>query len=95
MNPAKVNRAKLNGLTDLPNIGAAMQRDLTLLGYRTPADLVGVDPLTLYHALCAASGQRQDPCVLDTFMSVTDFLGGARARPWWEYTAERKRRYAI
>ena len=46
--------------------------------------------LALYRRLCEATGQRQDPCVLDTFMAATDFMRGAPAAPWWKYTAERK-----
>jgi hypothetical protein len=33
--------------------------------------------------------------VLDTFMAATAFMGGAEARPWWDYTAERKARYGV
>jgi hypothetical protein len=93
MNPSKVDRNRIRRFTDLPNIGPAGAGDFTLLGYTSPAQLAGLDPLALYRALCLASGQRQDPCVLDVFMSVTDFLGGGAPRPWWEYTGERKRRY--
>jgi hypothetical protein len=93
MNPSKVDRNRLRHFTDLPNIGAAGAADFALLGYTSPAQLAGLDPLSLYRALCLATGQRQDPCVLDVFMSVTDFLGGGAPRPWWEYTGERKRRY--
>lgn len=91
MNPSKVDRARLVRLTDLPNIGVAMADDLRLLGYHSPAALRGVSPFELYRRLSEATGQRQDPCVLDTFMSVTSFLDGGPARPWWEFTAERKR----
>ncbi|MFW9615571.1 helix-hairpin-helix domain-containing protein [Aquabacterium sp.] len=40
------------------------------------------------------TGLRQDPCVLDTLISVTCFMQGDEARPWWHYTAERKARLA-
>jgi hypothetical protein len=93
MSPSKVVRSRLVRLTDLPNIGPAGAADLALLGYNAPAQLAGIDPLVLYHALCDASGQRHDPCVLDVFMSVADFLAGAEPRAWWHFTAERKRRY--
>ena len=40
---------------------------------------------------CApATGKRQDPCVLDTFMAATDFMRGAEPAPWWP-TRPRKR----
>jgi Pathogenicity locus len=77
-------------LEQLPNIGPALAADLRLIGITRPADLRDKDALTLYHALCAKTGQRQDPCVLDTFMAATDFMRGAAAAPWWNYTAERK-----
>ena len=91
MNPAKVNRATTTRLTDLPNIGRASAADLVLLGIATPGDLVGRDPYRMFDELCAATGVRQDPCVLDVFMAAVDFMRGAPARPWWAYTAERKR----
>jgi len=47
----------------------------------------------LYQSLCAKTGKRQDPCVLDTFMAATDFMRGAQPKPWWTYTAERKAVY--
>lgn len=93
MNPAKVRRSAVTTLTDLPNIGPAMARDFERLGIRRPADLEGRDPFALYEALCRATHTRQDPCVLDVFMSVTGFIAGGEPRPWWDFTAERKRRY--
>lgn len=93
MHPAKVVRAQIRRFTDLPNIGPAMARDFARLGFDAPAQLRGTDPLALYQALCAVTGTRQDPCVLDVFMSVTDFLAGAPPQPWWSYTARRKREY--
>ncbi|MBA4072274.1 MAG: mitomycin resistance protein [Gemmatimonas sp.] len=94
MNPAKVNRGKVSRLTDLPNVGPSVARDLQLLGIRTPSQLVGRDPAELYRALCKRTGTRQDPCVLDVFISITRFADGGPARPWWHYTAERKRKFA-
>ena len=79
--------------TDLPNIGPAMAGDLALLGIRRPQDLRGADARALYTRLCTLTRQRQDPCVLDTFMAAVDFAQGAPARPWWHYTAARKQQY--
>ncbi len=90
MNPAKVVRERVKALTDLPNIGRAMAEDLRLLGIDKPEQLKGRDPYVLYQELSLATGQRQDPCVLDTFISITRFMAGGEARPWWAYTAERK-----
>ena len=77
-------------LEQLPNIGPALAADLRLIGIRTPADLIGKDAFMLYRRLSDVTGQRQDPCVLDTFMAATDFMRGAPAAPWWTYTARRK-----
>lgn len=90
MNPAKVNRKSLRTFTDLPNVGKAFAGDLRLLGFTAPAQLKGQDPVQLYDRLCELTHSRQDPCVLDTLMSITRFMDGGRARPWWDYTDERK-----
>ncbi len=95
MHPAKVDRTRLRTFTDLPNIGPAMAGDFVALGYTSPQQLVSADPYDLYQRLCVHSGVRQDPCVLDVFMSVTRFLNGEPPQPWWAYTAERKQRYPL
>jgi hypothetical protein len=77
-------------LEQLPNIGPSIAADLRLIGVQRPADLAGADALALYSRLCSVTGKRHDPCVLDTFMAATDFMGGAEPRPWWAYTAQRK-----
>ncbi len=74
----------------LPNVGPALAADLRLMGFEHPAELRGQDAFALYRRLCEVTGQRQDPCVLDTFMAITDFMRGAAAAPWWNYTAQRK-----
>lgn len=93
MNPAKVRRDRLEALTDLPNIGPSMAGDLYLLGIRHPRDLAGQDAFKLYRRLCELTGCRQDPCVLDTLLSVVDFADGGEPKPWWHYTRERKIRW--
>lgn len=80
-------------LEQLPNIGPSLAQDLRLIGIGAPAALRGADGYLLYRRLCEATGARQDPCVLDTFLAITDFMGGAPPAPWWRYTAERKQRY--
>jgi hypothetical protein len=77
-------------LEQLPNVGPAMAADLRILGIQTPQQLKGRDGLQLYHALCTATGQRHDPCVLDTLLAVVDFMHGAPPAPWWAYTKQRK-----
>lgn len=90
MNPAKVVRSKTTKLTDLPNIGKAGAADLKLLGIEKPGDLVGRDPYQMYEELCDTTGYKHDPCVIDVFISITRFIGGDKAKPWWAYTEERK-----
>ena len=91
--PKAVHPAACQTLEQLPNIGPALAADLRLIGIRAPLELRGRDPFVLYQQLCAATGTRQDPCVLDTFMAATDFMRGAAAAPWWNYTAQRKALY--
>lgn len=91
MNPGKVVRNRVRQLTDLPNVGKAIAADLERLGINQPQQLIGMDPFAMYDGLCEITGSRQDPCMLDVFMSVTDFMNGGEPRPWWSFTAERKR----
>jgi Pathogenicity locus len=80
-------------LEDLPNIGPSLAASLRRIGIRAPRELKGRDAFVLYQKLNAATGTRQDPCVLDTFMAAVDFMNGAAAAPWWTYTAQRKALY--
>lgn len=91
MNPLKVVRSQVVRLTDLPNIGPACAADLRRLGINEPGQLVGRDPYALYDELCVLTQIRHDPCLLDVFISITRFMAGEAPRPWWAYTAERKR----
>jgi hypothetical protein len=88
--PKAASAAECQVLEQLPNIGPSLAADLRLIGIQHPKELRGKDAFVLYQKLCAATGQRHDPCVLDTFMAATDFMGGAQAAPWWHYTAQRK-----
>ena len=91
--PKAASAADCQRLEQLPNVGPAMAGDLRALGILHPQELAHRDAYALYQALCAHSGKRQDPCVLDTFMAVTDFMRGAAPAPWWAYTAQRKQVY--
>lgn len=90
MSPHKVERTKVKKLTDLPNVGKATVEDLRLLGYCSPEQIAGECPFEMYHRLCAMTAARHDPCVIDVFMSITEFLKGGPSRPWWEFTEVRK-----
>ena len=85
--------AECEALEQLPNIGPSLAADLRLLGVLHPRELASKDAFVLYQGLCARTGRRQDPCVLDTFMAATDFMHGAAPAPWWRYTPLRKQQY--
>jgi Pathogenicity locus len=87
--------AECERLEQLPNIGPSIAADLRLIGVLHPAQLAEADALALYQALQAATGKRQDPCVLDTFMAACAFMRGGPTQPWWAFTAERKQRYGV
>jgi len=91
MNPTKVDRTRIIKLTDLPNVGEASAKDFLLIGIEQPSQLTGKCPFEMYEMLCEKTATRHDPCVIDIFISVTRFMAGEEARPWWEYTAERKK----
>jgi hypothetical protein len=82
-----------NALEHLPNIGPLLAADLRLIGIAHPRELASRHAFVLYQALCAKTGKRQDPCVLDTFMAAIDFMRGAPPAPWWRYTPQRKTVY--
>lgn len=89
-----VAKPKADELLALKNIGPAMRRDLALLGITSVAQLARREPDALYLALERTTGQRQDPCVWDTFAAAVHQARTGEARPWWHYTPERKRRQA-
>ena len=91
--PAKGKR-EIARLEDIPNIGPAIAADLRQLGITTPAELPGRDPYAMYDELCRITGQRHDQCLLDTFIAAVRYIEGGPKKPWWEYTAERKRELA-
>lgn len=93
MHPDKARHDQIDRFTDLPNIGPALARDFARLGYSEPRQLAGLDACRLYRDLCELTGKYHDPCVLDVFLSVSDFLAGHPARAWWHYTPRRKRHH--
>src|SRR5437588_12883771 len=78
-------------LEDIPNVGTAVAADLRQLGIAEPADLLDRDPYEMYDDLCRLTGQRHDPCLLDTFIAAVRYMQGEPKKPWWKYTSARKR----
>lgn len=81
-------------LSSLRGIGPAMLEDFALLGIHSVEALATRDGAQLYHQLEQLTGQRQDPCVLDTFRCAI-----AQARNpqlpadqcnWWWWSRKRK-----
>lgn len=86
--------ASAEELEHIPNVGPRIAADLRTLGLDTPQRLQGQDPYAMYDRLCAVTGIRHDPCLLDTFIAAVRFMDGGPPTPWWAYTAERKREMA-
>jgi hypothetical protein len=83
-----------DALMQLANIGSAMRRDLAILGIDSVRQLAECDADELYLRLNERSGCRQDPCVCDVFAAAIHEARTGEATPWWQWTAERKRRHA-
>lgn len=78
-------------LEDIPNIGQSLADDLRSIGIIQPKDLKGKDDIKLYQKLNRITQLRHDPCVADTFLAAVDFMNGGRPKPWWAFTADRKK----
>ena len=85
-----LDHTKITRFEQMPNIGPAMAKDFKMLGIKEPQDLAKEDPLDLYMRIQKLTKSRHDPCVLDTYMAAVDFMRGAEAQPWWNYTSKRK-----
>ena len=89
-------RARIGGqqLGNLISIGPAMLRDFELLRIRSVAQLALQSPENLYAKLNRLTGQRQDPCVLDTFCAAVAQAKNPRLPAeqceWWYWSTKRK-----
>ena len=81
-------------LADLISIGPAMLRDFDLLGIPSVAELAKQKPKKMYERLNRKTGQRQDPCVLDTFCAAVAQARNPRLPAekcqWWYWSKIRK-----
>jgi hypothetical protein len=93
MSSARI-RSEIAQLEDIPNIGQSIADDLRKLGIKSPSELSGRDPYRMYEDLCRITGKRHDPCLLDTFIAAVRFMEGGPKKPWWKFTAERKKELA-
>jgi len=82
-------------LRDLISIGPAMLRDFEMLGVRSVAGLAKRNPQRMHEQLARMTGQRQDPCVLDTFCAAVAQARNPRLPAeqcqWWWWSKKRKK----
>jgi hypothetical protein len=81
-------------LGDLISIGPAMLKDFELLGIRSVKQLARQEPRQMYERLSRKTGERQDPCVLDTFCAAVAQARNPRLPAeqcqWWYWSRNRK-----
>ncbi|MBV9073345.1 MAG: hypothetical protein JOZ10_06925 [Acidobacteria bacterium] len=81
-------------LGQLVSIGPAMLRDFEILGVKSVAQLARRSPQRMYADLCRITGERQDPCVLDTFSAAVAQARNPLLPPeqcqWWYWSKKRK-----
>jgi len=81
-------------LADLISIGPAMLRDLEMLGIHNVGQLARQNPQRMFERLGRLIGQRQDPCVLDTFCAAVAQARNPRLPAeqcqWWYWSRKRK-----
>ena len=80
-------------LGELISVGPAMLRDFAMLGIRSVAQLARQEPRKMYERLGRKTGQRQDPCVLDTFSAAVAQARNPRLPAeqcvWWYWSRKR------
>lgn len=72
-----------------------MLRDFELLGVKNVSQLAKQNPQRMYEKLGRLRGNRQDPCVLDTFCAAVAQARNPRLPAekcqWWWWSTRRKR----
>lgn len=87
------NKDKIENLEELPNVGKTIKKYLLAININHPKDLIGQDALMIYKRLCTKHDTLYNPCVIDVFMSIVDFMKTGEARLWWKFTQKRKMLY--
>ncbi len=75
------DRQKVTNLMELPNVGRAIAHDLRLVGIQNPKDLIDKNAYQLHDESCRVTGEKHDPCVIDVFLAVIDFMEGGDPAP--------------
>jgi Pathogenicity locus len=93
---AHKRQAKERQFQDLVSVGPAIERDFVMMGIRSVAQLAKQNPKQMYDKMCRLTGQRQDPCVLDTFEAAVAQAANPRLPAekcqWWYWSKIRKAR---
>lgn len=90
---AQTDRATVQNLTDIINIGKSIADDLHRIEVHGAQQLIGNDPWEIYTKVCRHDGFMHDPCLLDVFISAIDYMNGGAPKKWWKFTAQRKKIY--
>jgi Pathogenicity locus len=81
-------------LKDLISIGPAMLKDFERLGIKSVPQLAKQKPVKMYERLQRLSGERMDPCVLDSFEAAVAQARNPRLPAekcqWWYWSRKRK-----
>jgi len=83
-------RTDITNFKEVPNVGPATIKYLSIIGINTPYELIGQNPYSMYEDLCNILGKKFDPCLADVFISAVRFMEGAPPKKWWKYSKERK-----
>ena len=90
-----MKRSDIKQFHDIPNVGVAIEKDFFALGMCKPIELIGKDPYQMYSDLCRITQKKQDPCLIDVFISAVRYMEEKKKKKWWEFTEERKKHSSI
>jgi hypothetical protein len=91
--PKRSARAETD-LRSLMNVGPAVERYLVALGVHATDQLAKQEADDLYRRLQRRIGRACDPCLHDTFSAIIHEARTGQKKPWFTFTAARKRRAA-
>ncbi len=86
---AQTDRATVQNLTDIINIGKSIADDLRRIGVHDAQQLIGRDPWEIYRKICHHDGVLHDSCLVDVLMSAVDYINSGAPKKWWKFTAQR------
>lgn len=73
----------------IPGVGASIAEDFWQMGYRSVADLKGLDPEVLYEDLCELKRCKVDRCMLYVFRCAVYFASNKKhdkdLLKWWNW----------